>query len=247
MASGVDRKKIMKGFREFCLGITHGFVTDAKAIGILSLAQRCDVPLMWSHYCNQHKGIVIGFDVTKGLLLPKPNRENPDAFCDIGPIDYQTARFRFPGNTTNRLDFMFVKDSCWQYEQEWRIVRSLKTLRLVEGDIHVVDFPAEAVVRVIRGLFTPASDLKELFSILRSKKYENVETYATKINPSNFELDITTSIGRAFDDQDYEWEGFDTPNIRDFYRFTSKGELFKAMEIIDESTKFVREKDEYDL
>lgn len=247
---GEDRKKVMKGFREFCLGVTHRFVSDAKAVGVLSLARHCDVPLMWSHYCNQHKGIVIGFDVTKGLLLAKPNRENPDAFCDVGPIDYQLERYRFPGRTTGRFDFMFVKDSCWEYEQEWRIIRSLKMLRLATDDIediYVVDFPAEAVVRIIEGLFTPAADLKELSSILSSEEYKNVETYATRIDSSKFELDITTSIGRALDNQDNEWEGFDSPNIREFYQFTSKGELFKAMEIIDESTTFVKEKDEYDL
>lgn len=246
VAAGENRKSLLRGFRNFCLGVAHRFVTDAKATGVLSLGRRCDVPLMWSHYCNQHQGIVLGFDVTRGLLLASPNREDRDAFCDIGPVEYQKERYKFPGNKTGRLDFMFVKDVCWQYEEEWRVIRSLNTLRQINSNVYVADFPPEALVRVIQGLFTPSREFNELLSVIRND-YKNVEHFATVMDSSNFELDITTSIGRALAEGDMELEEYDTPNIVEFYRFTSKGELFKAMEIIEETRTFTMEKNEFDL
>lgn len=75
-------------------GIVHTFAGDYDALGILCLSEKCDIPLMWSHYADEHKGIVIGFRGEKGLLLDRPVENPIKKFCDIGPVEYTDWRFR---------------------------------------------------------------------------------------------------------------------------------------------------------
>lgn len=39
--------------------------------GIVSLAERANCPLMWSHYGDQHRGVCFGYSVPKGATLEK--------------------------------------------------------------------------------------------------------------------------------------------------------------------------------
>ena len=43
-----------------------GMIPEAmdKAVGVLSLTEKPDHPLMWSHYANNHSGLVFAFDET---------------------------------------------------------------------------------------------------------------------------------------------------------------------------------------
>ncbi|EPJ44297.1 MAG: hypothetical protein OFPII_35920 [Osedax symbiont Rs1] len=52
--------KQMEDNQEFLLmGIAH---QDFDMYGILSMTERIDNLLMWSHYADSHTGFVIGFD-----------------------------------------------------------------------------------------------------------------------------------------------------------------------------------------
>lgn len=93
--------------------------------GILSLAMRHDCPLMWSHYCAQHRGICIGYSV---------------------PLDAQRQLYevQYGGNRNVRASavakivlkhdeqaraavdeaVLLRKEPDWQYEKEWRLLGS---------------------------------------------------------------------------------------------------------------------------
>ena len=91
-------------------------------IGVLSLAESWNCPLMWSHYGDQHKGICLGFDSsqTSGVVVKK--------------VDYEGARCIkcsdlincFVDGNTESLEriketFFFTKANDWKYEREWRV------------------------------------------------------------------------------------------------------------------------------
>lgn len=90
--------------------------------GIVSLAERHQCPLMWSHYGDQHKGICIGYSV-------------PDAASkEIHPMEYGGSRVvaaslvskMLGGSESDRQKVdaavLLRKAKPWGYEREWRLI-----------------------------------------------------------------------------------------------------------------------------
>ena len=91
--------------------------------GILSLGQRWDCPLMWSHYADEHRGLCIEYSMTE------------NACANLAPVNYKNPRsikiseliaWKIDGSTdaetSVRHTFFFVKAPQWRYEKEWREV-----------------------------------------------------------------------------------------------------------------------------
>lgn len=90
--------------------------------GILSLAERANCPLMWSHYGDQHKGVCIGYSV--------PTR----AAADLQKISYGGSRLIAASAVAAMLDgdddarrkvddaVLTRKAADWRYEREWRLI-----------------------------------------------------------------------------------------------------------------------------
>lgn len=84
-------------------------------VGVLCLAENWDEPLMWSHYAKSHQGITVGF------------RSDVEIFQLAQPVIYSKVppTVLIPVEETPQLffDVFQNKDSRWQYENEWRIVK----------------------------------------------------------------------------------------------------------------------------
>lgn len=95
------------------------------SIGVLSLAETWNCPLMWSHYGDQHKGICLGFDTSPlpGLNDMRPKKVNYEGqrcvkcsdlvsyFCDGSDLALERIK----------QTFFFTKANDWKYEREWRV------------------------------------------------------------------------------------------------------------------------------
>ncbi|WP_324031490.1 DUF2971 domain-containing protein [Aeromonas caviae] len=85
-------------------------------LGILSLS-RCEplnpkANLLWAHYANQYKGIAIEFDAGDAF------------FNDSQPVDYSNERCLCSKDSL--ADVFYKKHPSWEYEDEVRVVRTLK-------------------------------------------------------------------------------------------------------------------------
>lgn len=92
-----------------------------------------DNQLMWSHYANSYSGICVEYDFTKiddfiGFIYPvKYTKERPTlSLQDVG-----VGGFSLKGDDKivpcdvdimNIISYMLCKNTCWDYEQEWRII-----------------------------------------------------------------------------------------------------------------------------
>lgn len=115
--------------------------------GVLCMSKTWESPLMWAHYGDSHKGMVLGFDVPE-VLYPaveyvekRPTREEM-GLDGVGQMSEATM---------GRLIKMKAKG--WEYEQEHRAFVGLTDGVMLHGTVHYfVDFgPQLALKEVIVG------------------------------------------------------------------------------------------------
>lgn len=92
----------LKNLRICCL-------TDPTRIGD-------NLPLMWSHYADSHKGIAITYKITEKTL----NQYNDaDHLLRIRPIVYRNHKIM--DSSISIENALFAKSACWEYETEYRL------------------------------------------------------------------------------------------------------------------------------
>ena len=96
-----------------------------------SLAESPCNRLMWSHYADNHRGLCIEYDFSAfdpfsaGVIFapviysPKRPQVPEKLLNDVATDQLDRQDYRFLTST------LFTKDSGWQYESEWRIVKGV--------------------------------------------------------------------------------------------------------------------------
>lgn len=129
------------------LDALHGRLKElADSVVILSLTRTYDNPLMWSHYGEEHRGFVIGYDVTGPFFEDK---ERNIISVDEGDVVYTNTKsqyilsdsfltslhdvwiracgdssFREPEFKNILRKVFLTKHASWVYEEEVRLVRT---------------------------------------------------------------------------------------------------------------------------
>ena len=147
-------------------------------IGLFSLSTIRDNILMWSHYADNHKGFVIGFD--PNCLIEKLDVDF------LEPITYQKEYPLITGFDETEVRFykkFFFKSILWEYEQEWRISKNHISIRTMK-------FPPEAVKEIICGCAISQKNIDEI--IIQCKKHfgDWVELYRAEKDEDNFGLSL---------------------------------------------------------
>jgi len=156
---------------------------DNEFYGILSLTQKSDNLLMWSHYANFHKGYCIGWDAV-GLMRFIGNTYQQYG-CKIGPVDYrdQYPRLTFQidpdiGSTIHRC---FGKHTCWDYEKEYRVVLNNKA-------DHIITYPKELISEIYLGCNMSGQHREEIKHFLRKEKL-SPKLYQMEMSYNRFGLE----------------------------------------------------------
>lgn len=109
--------------------------------GVLCLTRNPLNPLMWAHYGDEHRGVVLGIDVEKSGFLDAQRCVVP---AQYGNIIYTHTRpthsmlplkgipilvghtHHYPAGHEEKLQRTFLqKPACWAYEEEVRVVKCL--------------------------------------------------------------------------------------------------------------------------
>ena len=121
--------------------------------GILSLTEVPDDVVMWAHYADSHRGILIGFDERHAFFNRR--RSENDEFYFLRRVVYADLP---PAPSVLALDgnALFVsKAAKWAYEREWRMLAPLRDAkRYVEaaGDtVYLYSIPPDAIVSIVIG------------------------------------------------------------------------------------------------
>ena len=98
---------------QFNKAISEAIWNEKQKIRILSLSKNENMPLMWSHYANGHRGVVIGVEIDENEY-------------EVRPIDYSEYKFYVENNLKYPHDITAVqilsqKHKVWEYEEEVRV------------------------------------------------------------------------------------------------------------------------------
>ena len=101
--------------------VSDKFIIDNhfNCTGVMSFTESVGNFLMWSHYADEHRGMVIEFDPKHAF------------FSKLKKVNYSNDRFNgpsiaFSGDRAYIRNKIFLEKSTqWEYEEEWRIIGSL--------------------------------------------------------------------------------------------------------------------------
>lgn len=179
--------------------VIAAFAPQAKAmltealqsqVGILSLSELADHPLLWAHYADSHKGLAIEFDVQHEYFDRR--RSDKDELYHLRKVKY--AERSSMGRTLFDLDgddLLVTKNLLWSYEQEWRMLAPLDTAgscREISGEaVYLFPVPALAISGVVLGARVADKVSDEITELLRLKHFRHTQLYRA-------ELDINRQI-----------------------------------------------------
>lgn len=100
------------------------FFQKMKRKGVLSLAEKWNCPLMWSHYGDQHKGICMEYRLQgrqKKIAIDKVNYDSSRKVCLSEICKFLLSD---SDDSRNKLIQMiyYNKAKEWRYEKEWRVL-----------------------------------------------------------------------------------------------------------------------------
>jgi hypothetical protein len=114
-----------------------------------SLSERMDSSPMWAHYADNNTGFVVAFDTEDLWFRQRKNGEK----TRLQKVTYFDGKLEEP--LENPQVAFISKTTDWVYEREWRLYIKDGEADLTVGDpndpIHLLNFPPDAVDRVILG------------------------------------------------------------------------------------------------
>ncbi|MGE3335407.1 MAG: DUF2971 domain-containing protein [Rhodospirillaceae bacterium] len=123
--------------------------------GVLCMTKRWSSPLMWAHYADSHKGMLLGFDVPERAFYqveytskrPNLSEFGHKTLDDITPEDIKRL---------TRL-----KSAGWSYEEEYRAYLALGVGELIDGAEH---------------FFVPFSSNLKLREVIVGSRYKGLKS-----------------------------------------------------------------------
>jgi hypothetical protein len=157
--------------------------SDIDKMGILSLSEKNDDILMWSHYADKHQGICLQFD-----------RARLAAWKCCKSISYKKKFLSFTEvshafpEDNEKLAYLLLlrKSEHWTYESEWRTIVKPDDDNLGS---RYYKFPDELLTGVIFGCQMTDDKKRAIMDLLKRRK-NHVQCYEAKKKESEFALRI---------------------------------------------------------
>lgn len=174
-----------------------------KEIGILSLTEKNDNLLMWSHYSSNHSGFVIEFDEDHHFFNQRSNEK--EIRKHLKKVRYSSERPEvtlFNPSLTNdeNMDnwvnnIFWVKSTHWVYEQEWRMIYTLRDCQKIVPstpyDIYLFPFPKKCIRKVYLGCKIQPNISDAIQNLLATDKdYSHVKINRAVINEREYKLNF---------------------------------------------------------
>src|SRR5258708_13016860 len=159
----------------------------SQIVGLVCLTGEENKPLMWSHYTDSHKGMLLEFDASHPYF-----REN----SKLTKVKYSETRVPFdpawpdgsPELEHHCGEVLCTKNAAWTYESEWRFLIALRDCHQTKPNgrtLYFTDIPPGLVVRAILGCRCPAEVENQ---VLEAKKARTFSLYQAFLPPKQFKV-----------------------------------------------------------
>lgn len=160
-----------------------------QTVGILSLSEKLDHPLLWAHYAASHRGFTIEFKTDHEFFNRR--RSDKDELFHLRKVKYvdNSSKTDITLSEMHGDDILATKDKSWEYEAEWRIIVPLANAnKTLEGSdkIYLYSLPLTSISSIIIGARASSLLYEELRTILiSSPDYEHIFLKEVKLNATN--------------------------------------------------------------
>lgn len=165
--------------------------------GILSLTESPVNLLMWSHYGDSHKGVVLGFDEMHPFFQ---GAEIVVGLARLNRVEYNQKRPVLSPTTRNNPKVFLRKSTEWAYEKEWRLIRPLveaTDTKPRENRIPVCLFelPPDAIKMVITGSQMIPSQYQEFCGYCTTTPtLSHTRIHHSQLSKENYELEVHPAL-----------------------------------------------------
>jgi len=170
----------------------HDLVRSSMKDSLASLALLClsakkSHHLMWAHYADKHRGMVIEFETVgefiEGAIESVTNKLYKVVYSDTRPV------FRFDSVTPTPT--FTTKGTAWSYEEEWRVLYlgSQFIPRIVGGrEMLLRPISPDSIKAVYFGCLIPESTRKEALIVLKEERLRHVGLFQMELDRMSFQL-----------------------------------------------------------
>ena len=173
-----------------------------KAYGLVCFTETPDNLLMWSHYANQHQGLVIGFN-PKHEWFRVGNVEDPHVGI-LSRVFYRKKRLEGLdelGSTLNEV--FFHKSDEWMYEKEHRMVFLLNDHQ--NDDVtkkepkNMVAMPSDSIKSITLGCRMTVGNVDKIVKLLsKDPSLEHVQLFYSCLSNAGYEIERKVFEWMAF-------------------------------------------------
>lgn len=133
---------------------------DIKDYGIKCFTTSPNNLLMWAHYAKDHQGVCFKFDILK----------DADFFQDLLRVKYDDTyvQLNYIKSPRDTIEVLRSKSNAWQYEEEWRVLKSGKAKKFV-------DISPDSLVEIIFGCRCKCDTQDAIQKLCSQKGFKSVQ------------------------------------------------------------------------
>jgi hypothetical protein len=200
-------KTEVKLWKEPATLLTEILTSFKKNMRVLSLSRNNDNVLMWGHYADSQRGIVIGFKKASGYFSIAKNVDYSDKIykLDGGILDDPFLYNEKSRNELNKL--LLTKSIDWEYENESRCIFDVEieykncvdkplfkehypqlVKKLKNHDDYIdMPFSTDSIDSIYLGVNIKEDNKKRFLALIKSK-YPNTKVYQGTLSQKEFKI-----------------------------------------------------------
>jgi Protein of unknown function (DUF2971) len=181
-----------RGFQDLALHRQSDLVDFiSKTYALACYSEISDNLLMWSHYTDLHRGIVVGFDLKNSFFSQATNLMPVSYRSDRVSARYGSEGFAFD---EHELSVVRVKSLAWSYEREWRQRFELKDCTKVDNadgtPCYYVTIPSDAIASVTFGVRCPPETETIVRELKKQPDLQHLRLRRALLHERDFKLNI---------------------------------------------------------
>ncbi len=156
-------------------GMLDAWAQQFAGFGVFSLSQTSTSELLWAHYADEHRGVVLTYQFDKNFISDVQNKFVCFDFVKYGQntvtqyLQTATINQQQPERFVDELAKLYLttKTEAWSYEEEVRIIRT------IPGPMQI---PRGALREITFGLRTPPAEIDRITEL--ASQYSGCGTFA---------------------------------------------------------------------